>query len=161
MQAMRCGTGTALCLLALAAAVGDAGDKGKKVAFDTGYTAYFVKNNAPVKDNPAYLVLTDRKQFDQVFGVGFTMKKPKEIDKNAFDARTSAVVIKKGNSIWTYAVQQVTSEDGNLRVQYQATEGKPGTAQFASPLIVLADGKEYKRVIFVENGKDVAKVNVK
>jgi hypothetical protein len=138
-----------------------AGEAGKKVEFDTDFKAYFVKNNAPVKDNPAYLVLTDKKEFDQVFGVGFTMKKPKTIDPKAFDAKIVVAVIKRGNAATSYTVQQVSAKNGELRVEYQAMEGKAGSATFASPLLVVADGRDYTRVVFVESGKEVAKVNVK
>jgi hypothetical protein len=141
--------------------VAGAGEAGKKVEYDTFTVPYFVKNNAPVKENPAHLVLTDKKQFDQVFGVGFTMKKPKTIDPKAFDRKIAVVVIKKGNAITKYTVQQVTAAKGELRVEYQAMEGKAGTATFASPLIVMVDRRDYARVVFVENGKEVAKVDVK
>ncbi len=145
----------------LAAALGaGAGEAGKKVDYDTGYKAYFVKNNAPVKDYPAHLVLTDKKQFDRVFGVGFTMKKPKTIAPGAFETKIAVIVIKKGNAITKYTVQQVTVAKGELRVQYDAKEGQAGTATFASPLIVMVAGRDYTRVVFVENGKEVAKVAV-
>jgi hypothetical protein len=158
MRTMRVlATGLLVATVGLTAA---AGDKGKQVDYETGFTGYFVKNNAPVKDNPAYLVITDKKDFDQVFGIGVTMKKPKLIDPNAFESKTAVVVIKRGNALWIYEVQKVTAADGEMRVEYRATEGKAGSAIFATPLIVVADGKKYTRVVFVENGKEVAKVNV-
>jgi hypothetical protein len=55
----------------------------------------------------------------------------------------------------------VTAEDGVLRIEYKATEGKAGTAKFTSPLIVLVSGRDYRQVVFVENGKDAGKVDVK
>ena len=146
-------------LAALALALG-AGETGKKVDYDTGYTAYFVKNTAPIKDYPAHLVLSDKKQFDQVFGVGFTMKRPKTIPPTAFETKIAVVVLKKGNAVTQYDVQQVTAANGVLRVQYHAKEGPAGTATFASPLIVMVDGRGYRRIVFEENGKEVAKVQV-
>jgi hypothetical protein len=146
----------------ITAAGGDTkSDQGKPVAYATGYTAYFVKNNAPVKDNPAYLILSGKEAFERVFGFGRTMKKVKVIDPKEFETKIAVVVIRKGNAIWTYQIQDVTATDGTLRVAYQATVGNAGSATFASPLIVLVDGKANARVVFVENGKEVAKVPVK
>jgi hypothetical protein len=162
---MKSGVRLALVVIAAslgcAAGAGEKGDGGKKVVFETGYSSYFVKNNAPVKDNPAYLVFTDAKGFDQVFGIGATMKKPKVIDPEEFKTKIAVVAIRKGNAVWTYQVKQVTSAGTELRIEFEAKEGNPSTAEFASPLIVLVDGRDYTRVVFVENGKEVAKVDVK
>ncbi len=133
----------------------------KKVTYEADFTGYFVKNDAPLKDNPAYLVLTDKQQFDHVFGIARTLKKPRLIDARAFDKKLAVAAIKRGNSVWAYKVDKVTAADGELRVSYLASGGDPTAAQFASPLIVLVDRHDYARVVFVENGKEVARANVK
>jgi hypothetical protein len=152
--------GTALVLFAAGLpALG--GEKDKKLEYETGYTAYFVKNTFPLKDDSTHLAITSKAQFDEVFGVGFTMKKPKTIDPKAFETKVAAVVVKKGNAPWSYAVEKVNAADGVLRVEYKATAGDATSAKFASPLIVVVAGRDYKRVVFVENGKEVGKVEVK
>ena len=153
--------GAALLSMAVATVPCPGGEKEKKIDHETGFTAYFVKNTFPLKENTTLLAFTSKAEFDKTFGVGFTMKKPKMIDPKAFGSKMAVAVLKKGNALWTYEVQQVTAEDGVLRIEYKATEGKAGTAKFASPLIVLVSGREYRQVVFVENGKDAGKVDVK
>ena len=159
MRAMT-GAFTAI-LLALVSVSGHGGEKVKKVEYDAGFTAYFVKNTYPLKEESAYVVLADKEAFDKVFGVGFTMKKPKTIDPKDFDSKIAVVVLKKGPAPWKLTVEEVTTEDGELRVHYRANPGQAGTAIFTSPLIVMVAGRDYGRVVFVENGKKAGTAELK
>ena len=63
-------------------------------------------------------------------------------------------VIHRGNAASTYEVEKLTTEGDTLTVRYKATEGKAGTAKFASPMILSVDKGKFKKVVFIENGKE-------
>jgi hypothetical protein len=135
--------------------------KGKPVEYEV-HKGYFESNRSGLKGAASYLAFTNRKAFDAVFGVGFTMgKKPNVLPENAFESKMVAAVIKRGKSITEYNVEKVTADGGTLYVQYEATEkGGGGTATFASPLIVSVDRGKYTSVVFIENGKKVGTAKV-
>lgn len=150
----------ALPLLALAApAPDDDTAKGKEVKFDV-HNGHFVKNNAGLKRDSSYLVFSDRESFDKVFGAAAIMRKQNFVPKDAFDKKMVVAVIKRGKAVTEYKVEKVTADDGTLYVQYTAKTGTPGSATFASPLIVSVDKDKYKSVVFLENGKKAEKVKV-
>jgi hypothetical protein len=150
--------GCALAFLALPAFSGE----GDKVAVEVYAKGYFVKNKAPLPGNPAYLVLQDKKAFDEIFGVGVVMgAKPKFVGAKLFDGNLIISVIKAGNSITTYEVEQVRRDKGKLVVQYKAMDKGATSAQFRSPLIVSVPRGDYTEVVFLENGKEANKVAVK
>lgn len=140
----------------LSTAAAEKGEKGDKVEYKTYTSPYFEKNTSGLKGDASFLVLPDKKSFDAIFGVGFVMgKKPDTLTAADFDKKLVAGVIKRGNAIVTYKVTGVTSADGVLTVTYTTKAGEPGTATFASPLIVAVDKGKYKSVAFLENGKKV------
>jgi hypothetical protein len=139
-----------------------AGDKAvdAKVEFDM-HNGYFLSNKAGIKDPETYLVVTTPDQFTKLFGKGVVMgKKYNYLPAGAFDSKLVVTTVKKGNQIWTYKVDQVTATAGVLTVQYEAKAGAAGTATFASPMILSVPKGDYKSVVFVENGKEVKKVDV-
>ncbi|MFO0803568.1 MAG: hypothetical protein U0791_10685 [Gemmataceae bacterium] len=130
-------------------------DTSVKVEY-TRHTGHFEKNNAGLKDEPSLLLIADQKRFDAIFGSAFTMgAKPNVVPNGAFEKKIVAAVIHRGNAVWTYEVEKVTVQGGTLTIRYKATEGKASTAKFASPLIVSVDKGAIKKVMFVENGKDI------
>jgi hypothetical protein len=157
----------AVALLAASTGLALAGDKdkeeakGDKLPFEV-YTSYFEKNNSGLKGDESFLAFTDRKSFDQVFGVAVVMgKKPSVLAKDAFDSKLVVAAIKRGDAPWTYKVDKVTGDGDTLYIQYDATTKKgDGTAKFASPLIVSVDRGKYKTVVFLENGKKVGTADV-
>jgi hypothetical protein len=133
--------------------------KGKEVKFDVHH-GHFEKNNAGLKGDSSYLVFTDREAFDKIFGAAAIMRKQNFVPKDAFDKKMVVAVIKRGKAVTEYKVEKVTADDGTLYVQYTAKMGTPGSATFASPLIVSMDKDKYKSVVFIENGKKAEKVKV-
>jgi hypothetical protein len=133
--------------------------KGKEVKFEI-HDGHFEKNNAGLKGDSNYLVLTDREGFDKVFGVARVIGKQNFVPKDAFDKEMVVAVIKRGKAVTEYKVEKVTADDRTLYVQYTAKTGKPGSATFASPLIISVDKDRYKSVVFIENGKKVETVKV-
>ena len=151
-----------LGLLGCATLAASAGEPKGKVAFDVYAGGYFVRNDAPIAGNPAFLVLPSKKSFDGVFGFGFVMgAKPKLVDNKLFDANLIAVVVKEGNAPTTYEVQKVEREKGRLVVHYKATQKQATTARFRSPLILSVPRGDYAEIAFIENGKEVGKAAVK
>jgi len=134
--------------------------KGDKVEYQA-YTVYFEKNTSGLKGDVSYLAVTDRPKFDSLFGFGRTMgPKPDLLPADAFEKKMVVGVIKRGNAITTYKVDGVTAADGVLQVSYTATTGKPGSAKFASPLIIAVPKGTCKSVDFIENGKKVGTAEI-
>jgi hypothetical protein len=83
-------------------------------------------------------------------------KKPNVVGKNAFEKNLVVATITRGNAITKYEVEKVLlDKDGLLSVLYKATAEPPGTARFASPLIITVPKDKVKKVAFIENGKTV------
>jgi hypothetical protein len=143
-------------LLALAPARADdkAEAKGKDVDYDA-HNGYFESNKSGLAGDSSYLVFTDQKTFDAVFGVGRVQgNKQRFLPKDAFDSKLVVAVIKRGKGVTDYKVEKVTDDDGVLEVQYAATpQESSGTATFATPLILSVDKGKYTSVVFIENGK--------
>jgi hypothetical protein len=154
-----------LALLAIVFAVvpTQSGEKKKaEVAFEVYAKGYFVKNTVKLPTNPAFLVLQDKKAYDEIFGVGFVMgAKPTLVTDKLFDKSVVVTVIKSGDTPWKYEVEKVRIDKKQLVVQYKATGKANPDAKFNSPLIVSVPRGEYSEVIFVEGGKEVGKVDVK
>ncbi len=150
---------TFLIVLVLAPSlIADDATKAKKLSFEV-HSGYFVSNKAKLDGASSYRVIKDKKSFDQIFGVGFVMNdRSNRLKPNAFDAHIVLSTIKKGKSIWKYKVTTLIARGKTLTVKYQATAGNPGTASFVSPMIVSVPRGEWKKIVFVENGKTVKTV---
>ena len=126
----------------------------------TVHGGYFEKNNSGLHGEASYVAIANRAAFDKVFGVAFTMgKKPTVLPENAFETRIVVAIIKRGGRVWQYKVQGVTAENAALTVQYEATSKLGGGATFASPLVVSVARGSTRKVIFVENGKEVGRAS--
>lgn len=138
--------------------------KGEKAAHAV-YDGYFEKNTSGLKGDASHLALAGKDGFEKVFAARPPLmggRKAVPLPGDAFDKQFVAAVVKRGNSITTYAVEAVTlDKDGTVYVQYKATSGPAGTATFASPLIVSVAKEGAKKVTFIENGKAVGTVEVK
>ena len=135
---------------------------GEKIAVEVYAKGYFVKNKAPLPGNPAYLVLQDKKSFDQIFGFGAVMgAKPKLVDEKLFENSLIVTVIKSGNTLWKYDIEEVRLEKKKLIVNYLAKGAESATAKYTVPLILSVRRGEFTEVVLNENGKDVGEVEVK
>ncbi len=147
---------------ALAAATAAEEPKGDKVPF-TLHKGYFESNKSGLKGDASYLVITNQKTFDETFGLAVTKgAKPVPLPKDAFETLTVLATIHRGKAVWEYNVKSVTADKDTLCIAYEATskEGS-GTATFASPMVVSVPKGKYTSVVFLENGKKVATVEVK
>jgi competence protein ComGF len=151
---------TALATLAGLTTAGENKEKGKKVDYLV-YSSYFESNKAGLKGAESFLVFTDAKAFNKVFGKAVVMKKkPKFLPEDAFDSQIVVAAIKRGGDIWTYKVEKVTAQGDRLHVHYRTTAKEGGGAKFASPLVVAVDKGKYAAVVFIENGKKVGTAEV-
>ncbi|MBM3994674.1 MAG: hypothetical protein FJ303_11060 [Planctomycetes bacterium] len=133
-----------------------------KAEFEVYARPYFVKNNAPLPTNPAYLIVNDKKAFDEIFGVAFVMgQKPKLVGETLFEKNRILVVVKSGNFLATYKVEDVRIDKRQLQLKYTATDKGPTSARFNSPLIVAVPRGDYDEVAFIENGKEAARQKLK
>lgn len=128
---------------------------GKPLAHEV-HDGYFVSNKFE-RDKPAsFVVIQDRKRFDEVFGVGFVMgDKSNRLKPDAFKSKMVVSAIKRGPAVTTYKVTSVTVHKGTLYLRYGAKTGPPGSATFACPLIVSVPKGSYSAVVFLANEKPV------
>ncbi len=133
---------------------------GKPVEF-VRHSGHFEKRDSGLKGEPSFAVFTDRKSFDAVFGVAATMgSKAKFVPKDAFDTKIVVATIQRGNKVVEYQVEKATVEGGTLTLAYKTTSKDAAGATFASPLIVSVDKGTIAKVVFVDDGKVVGKVEV-
>jgi hypothetical protein len=139
------------------------GEKKKdEVPFEIYAKGYFVKNTVKLPGDKAFLVLHDKKAYDEIFGIGFVMgAKPKLVDERLFEKNLVVTVIKSGNTLWKYEVEKVRVDKKQLIVEYKATGKEAAGAKYSVPLIVSAPRSEITEVIFIENGKEAGKAEVK
>jgi len=131
-----------------------------KLTFDT-YGGYFVSNKFEPDAAKSFVVIHDEEQFGKVFGAGFVMRdKHHRLPKDAFKSLLVIAPIKRGNALVEYKVEGVTEMKGAVELRYTTTEKKSDTATFACPLIVSIPKGKYTAIQFVENGKEVKKMEL-
>ena len=151
------------CLLAVTALIFSAqssprgGVKERALEFERHDSSYFEKNNSGLKGEKSYLVLTDQRQFDRVFGPAAVMGKNAFLPSGAFRNKIVVAAIKRG-AMRRYSDVAVTEENGVLLVSYTAADDKPGSASYRVPLILSVERGEYGGVVFMENGERVGVV---
>ncbi|MBY0230793.1 MAG: hypothetical protein K2W96_16020 [Gemmataceae bacterium] len=127
------------------------------------YGPYFESNKSGLKGEASYLVFTDAKRFGEVLRplppVG--KRRTVAVPDAAWKESLALVVIRRGATPFTYALDSVEEKDGTLVCKFTSrADGKPGTATFASPFVVAVPKGKAKEVRFVENGKEAEKVEV-
>ncbi len=138
-----------------------AGDKVEKIDGEIYKQPYFVKNTAPLKGSPAFAVVTSKKQFDEIFGVGFVMgQKYKLIDDKTFESKVVLVVVSKGAASFTYKDVRTESCKGKITLHY-TVEKKDSSSTSAAPLIVAVEAGGSNRFLFSEGGKEMAEIERK
>jgi hypothetical protein len=157
-----------IALLALACLVGNRAvqadeAKGEKIAYAT-YPDYFEKNTSGLKGEQSFIGFTTPAAFEKVFALRPPLmggQKPVPVPAAAFEKQLVFAVITRGPAITRYTVEKVTRDADTIYVQYTAEMGKPGTATFASPLILSTEKGKATKVVFIQNGKTVGTTEVK
>ncbi len=107
------------------------------------------------------MVIADQKRFDEVFGAAYVMNdRSHRLAAGAFDALMVIAPIKRGKTLWNFQVQDVRLEGGVVTLRYTAVGNPQESAEFACPLIVSIPKGDYKAVRFVENEKEVKRVDL-
>ncbi len=123
----------------------------------TVHTGHFEKNSSGLSGDASFLLFTSAEAFDKVFGtvppVG--VRKPSPVNTGAFDKTVVAAVVRRGKAVVTYTEVSVKIDGDTATVKYSSEAGTPGTATFASPLVVSLPKASVTKVVFVENGKEV------
>jgi hypothetical protein len=123
----------------------------------TIHTGHFEKNSSGLKGDASFLMFTDFAAFEKVLGttppVG--VRRPNPMTEAGFKDVLVAVVIKRGKAVTTYSEVTAVADGTTLTLKYKADAGTPGTATFASPLVVGVPRGKLTKVVFVENGKEV------
>jgi len=132
----------------------------RPVEFDT-HDGYFVSNQFEAKAATSFVVIKDQAAFDKVFGVGMVMRdKHHRLPAGAFDEKIVVTAIHRGKAMVTYQVDSVVAEGPILVLRYTTKVKPEGSAEFSCPLIVAVPKGDYKAVRFMENGKQVKRVEV-
>jgi len=150
---------------AMLAAPVPATPEGKPVEF-IRHLGHFEKNNSGLKGDVSQLVFGDAEAFGKVFApvpplMGKGNNKPNPVKMDAFEKSIVVATITRASAVTTYSDVSTKVADGTLIVTYTATIGPPGTATFASPLILSVPKDGIKRVVFATNGKESAPIEVK
>ena len=131
-----------------------------KLEFKT-YSGYFVSNKFEPDSSASFVVLDNRKQFDQVFGVAFVIgDKSPRLAPDALKTELVLSAIRRGKAFCTYEVSSVTEEEGVVRLRFQTTSKKSDSASFACPLIISIPKGRYQAVEFYENDKLVKRLAI-
>jgi hypothetical protein len=124
------------------------------------YDGYFVSNQFEPTAPASYLVVKDQSTFDRIFQPATVMfDKSHRLPPALFNRGVVIAVVHRG-SLVHYRFEKVTAENGRLSVRYRTRSDKPGSAQFASPLIMSVPRGNYRAVEFIENGKSVKTMSV-
>lgn|SRR5262249_61957280 len=129
----------------------------------TVHSGYAESNKSGLKGASSHIVVTDHATFDKTFISPFRPgKKPVLVPKGTFPKKFVVAVITRGKTIYEYSDVKVTADGATLKVAYKVKPvGNPGSARFASPLVISLDKGKYKTVVFDANGKEAAKVKLK
>jgi hypothetical protein len=131
-----------------------------KLKFQT-YSGYFVSNKFEPDSPASFVVLDNRKQFDQVFGVAFVIgDKSPRLAPDAFETRLVLAAIRRGKAFCTYQISSVTEKEGVVHLRYQTRSKKSDSATFACPLILSIPKGKYQAVEFHENDKLVKRLAI-
>jgi hypothetical protein len=131
-----------------------------KVTYDT-YSGYFVSNQFEPKASDSFLVITDKQQFDKVFGVAMVMgDRSHRLATNTFDSNIVLTVVKRGNVFYEYNVEGVAKENDVITLSYTTVSNKNDSASFACPLIVSIPKVKAKTIEFIENRKLVQTLEI-
>jgi hypothetical protein len=131
-----------------------------KLKFQT-YSGYFVSNKFEPDSPASFVVLDNRKQFDQVFGVAFVIgDKSPRLAPDAFETRLVLAAIRRGKAFCTYQISSVTEKEGVVHLRYQTTSKKSDSTTFACPLILSIPKGKYQAVEFHENDKLVKRLAI-
>lgn len=131
-----------------------------KLEFKT-YSGYFVSNKFEPDSSASFVVLDNRKQFDQVFGVAFVIgDKSPRLSPDAFKTQLVLAAIRRGKAFCTYQVTSVTEKGGVVQLRYQTTSKKSDSATFACPLILSIPKGKRQEVEFYENDKLVKRLAI-
>jgi hypothetical protein len=136
------------------------GGEGRGPDFRRYDSSYFEKNNSGLGGEKSYLVLTDREQFDKVFGPAAVMSGNTFLPRDTFESKIIVATIKRG-SMRRYSDVTLTEKDGALMVSYTAEDEGPGSATYRVPLILAVDKGEYAEVVFIENGERAGAVKLR
>jgi len=149
-----------ITLLVCLASSSDEADALVKLDHDT-YSGYFVSNQFEPDAKESFVVISDQKSFDQVFGAAFVMNdKSHRLPKDAFESKLVLAVIKRGNAFWEYKVGGITTKGGAVQLRYVATSKRTPDTQFACPLIVSVPKGAYTTMTFIENRKALKTVTL-
>jgi hypothetical protein len=156
---------TLLLLPTLMAAPVPAVPEGKPVEV-VRHIGHFERNNSGLKGDVSWLVFIDAEAFGKVFApvpplMGKGNNKPNPVKPDAFDKNLVVAVVTRANAPTMYSDISAKLNEGTLIVTYTAATDPPGTATFASPLILSVPKDGIKRIVFATNGKDSAPIEVK
>jgi hypothetical protein len=127
------------------------------------HTGHFERNDSGLKGDASQLVFTDADAMAKIFGTVPPLggKKQSPVTKDVFGNNLVVAAITRGSSVGTYSDVTTRLSGTTLTVTYKVRLGADSTANFATPLILSVPKDGIKSVVFVVNGKETAKIEVK
>ncbi|GAB4134417.1 MAG: hypothetical protein OHK0045_21230 [Raineya sp.] len=117
----------------------------------------FVGDDQNVSD--LFLVIECEKEWNKYFKPlpGHYVKEITTIDWTKYVA---IATVKSGNEAWALQAKRVELDEGELYFEYEATKTDTGLNwKNATPLIVLIPKKNYKSILYIENGSLIRKIH--
>jgi hypothetical protein len=150
-------------LWSIASSVADDKTDGDKVSHEIYQRPYFEKNNSGLKGDRSHLVLKSNDDLDRYFGVGFVMNNNgKTVPKNSFETNIVIAMITRGKTTFEYKINSITRKEGVVTVTYATiAQGKEGSAQFASPILISIPKEKITKIIFQEKDQKPVEIEVK
>jgi len=146
-----------LVLASLAASVAARADvKPEEVPAESIRSGHFEKNDSGLKGDASFLILRDLESFEKVFGTVPPSggRKANPVTKADFEKGAVVAVITRAAATTAYGELKSDREGGTFTLHYKSVTGPAGTANFASPLIVVVPKEKLKRAVFIANGKE-------
>ncbi len=139
-----------------------ADERGSSVKFED-HLGYGERETSGLKGESSYLAFTDLAKFNRTFEVGqeFPLGKPFNlIPRDAWGKVVVLAVIKRGPYYIHYDVDRVTRTGDRLTIHYRTTRSDRLVLDLACPLVVSVERAGCREAVFVENGREVARVFV-
>jgi hypothetical protein len=115
-----------------------------------------------LKGLASYVVLHNQENFDKVLVKDPAARgRPDLLPPGAFDKKIVLGVIRRGSNAWRYQVSRVTASGETLSLHFTSASQFAGNNQvYISPLLVAVDRGKFTSVVFLDNGREVARRQV-
>lgn len=125
----------------------------------TIHTGHYEKKSSGLSGDNSYLVFENFQAFEKVLGTTPSIgpRKSNPVTEGTFQNHEVVVVIKRGKAVAIFTEVSATVDNSVLTLSFKADAGTPGTAIFASSLVVAVPKGLASRVRYLDGGREVSK----